>query len=89
VSHPRRTRQSREKEQGDVAIIHRTVQWHIGLSGEPTAPVPTVVRAINARHVAAPTVGWCTGLSGAPSDPREQRSTVPDLEGNHAPDKLQ
>jgi hypothetical protein len=38
----------------------------------------------------------CTGLSdvhrtvsGAPSDPQEQRSTVPDLEGNRAPDKLQ
>jgi hypothetical protein len=52
------TRRSREKEQGDVAIIHQTVRWCTGLSGEPTAPAPTVVRAINARHVAALTVGW-------------------------------
>jgi hypothetical protein len=28
-------------------------------------------------------------VSGAPSDPREQRSDVPDLEGDRAPDKLQ
>jgi hypothetical protein len=37
---------------GNVAKIHRTIRWCIGLSGEPTAPAPTVVRAINARHVA-------------------------------------
>jgi hypothetical protein len=30
-----------------------------------------------------------TGLSGVPSGPKEQRSALPDLEGNHAPDKLQ
>jgi hypothetical protein len=58
MSHPRRTHRSREKEWGDLAIIHRTVRWCTGLFGEPTAPAPTVVRVINARHVAAPTVGW-------------------------------
>jgi hypothetical protein len=36
VSHPRRTRHPREKQRGDVAIIHRTVRWCTGLSGEPT-----------------------------------------------------
>jgi hypothetical protein len=36
VSHPRRTRRPREKQRGDVAIIHRTVRWCTGLSGEPT-----------------------------------------------------
>jgi hypothetical protein len=36
VSHLRRTRRPREKQRGDVAIIHRTVQWCTGLSGEPT-----------------------------------------------------
>jgi hypothetical protein len=36
VSRPRRTRCSREKHRGDVAIIHRTVRWCTGLSGEPT-----------------------------------------------------
>jgi hypothetical protein len=78
-----------------MAIIHQTVRWCTGLSGEPTAPTPMVVRAINTRHMAAPTAG-STGLSGvhqtvssAPSDPQEQRSTLPDLEGNRAPDKLQ
>jgi hypothetical protein len=36
VRHPRRTCRSREKQLGDVAIIHRTVRWCTGLSGEPT-----------------------------------------------------
>jgi hypothetical protein len=36
VSHPRRTHRPREKQRGDVAIIHRTVWWCTGLSGEPT-----------------------------------------------------
>jgi hypothetical protein len=36
VSHPRRTRRPREKQRGDVAIIHRTVRWCTGLSDEPT-----------------------------------------------------
>jgi hypothetical protein len=36
VRHPWRTRRSREKQLGDVAIIHRTVRWCTGLSGEPT-----------------------------------------------------
>jgi hypothetical protein len=65
-----------------VAIIHRTVRWCTGLSGgAPDCPVsqrrqqPTVVRAINARHVVrangpgGPTVSCarygrrsCTGL---------------------------
>jgi hypothetical protein len=41
-------------------------------------------------------VSWCTGLScvhrtvsGAPTGPEEQRSDVPDLEGDRASDKLQ
>jgi hypothetical protein len=57
---------------------------------------PTVGHAIFARHVVAPMVGRGTGLSavhrtvfGAPIGPKLQRSTVPDLEGNRAPDKLQ
>jgi hypothetical protein len=44
----------------------------------------------------APTVSWCTGLSGvhrtvsgAPISPKEQRSDMPNLEGDHAPDSLQ
>jgi hypothetical protein len=77
VSHPRRTHRSWEKENGDVAIIHRTVRWCTRLSGEPTAPALTVVRAINARHVAcsngrlvhqtvrcAPDSVWCATWPG-------------------------
>jgi hypothetical protein len=36
VSHPRRTRRSREKDLRRTAKIHRTVRWCTGLSGEPT-----------------------------------------------------
>jgi hypothetical protein len=36
VSHLRRTRRPREKQRGDVAIIHRTIRWCTKLSGEPT-----------------------------------------------------
>jgi hypothetical protein len=35
VSHLRRTRRPREKQRGDVAIIHQTVRWCTGLSDEP------------------------------------------------------
>jgi hypothetical protein len=58
VSHPRRTRRPREKQRGDVAIIHRTVRWCTGLSGgapdypvSQRSPAPMVGRAIFARHV--------------------------------------
>jgi hypothetical protein len=71
----------------DVAIIHRTVRWCTGLSGEPT------VTSANGR----PCNPWAThGRSndrqGAPDSvrcangPELQRSSVPDLEGDHAPD---
>jgi hypothetical protein len=57
------------------------------------SPVPTVGRAIFARHVVVPTVGRGTRLSGvhrtvsgAPTGPKLQRSTAPDLEGDRAPD---
>jgi hypothetical protein len=53
------------KDKGDVAIIHRTVRWCTRMSGEPTAPAATVVRAINARHVAS-----SNGRLGAPDSVR-------------------
>jgi hypothetical protein len=40
------------KEMGDVAIIHWTVRWCTGLSGEPMVPAPTVGNAISRRRVA-------------------------------------
>jgi hypothetical protein len=51
-----------------TAIIHRTVRWCTGLSGEPTAASATVGRAIRRRRVAhangrlgAPDCLVCTG----------------------------
>jgi hypothetical protein len=51
-----------------VAKIHWNVQWCTGLSGEPTAPAPTVGSAISGRRVAkanghqvAPDCPVCTG----------------------------
>jgi hypothetical protein len=47
-----------------TAIIHRTVRWCTGLSGEPTVASATVGRAIHGRRVA------CTnGRQGAPDCP--------------------
>jgi hypothetical protein len=40
-----------------TTIIHRTVRWCTGLSGEPTATRATVGRQIRRRRVAALTVG--------------------------------
>ena len=47
-----------------MAIIHRTVRWCTGLSGEPTAASATVGRAIRERHVAR-----ANGRLGAPDCP--------------------
>jgi hypothetical protein len=51
-----------------TAIIHRTVRWCTGLSGEPTVASTTVGRAIRGRRVArgngrlgAPDCPVCTG----------------------------
>jgi hypothetical protein len=64
VSHPRRTRRSRETEKGDVAIIHRTVRWCTALSGEPT------VASANGRpRNLRTTRGSSNGRRGAPDCP--------------------
>jgi hypothetical protein len=70
VSHPRRTRRPREKQRGDVAIIHRTVRWFTGLSGEPTVASangrprnPRATRASSNGRKGAPDCLLCTGLS--------------------------
>ena len=47
-----------------TAIIHRTVRWCTGLSGEPTAASATVGRAIRGRRVAR-----ANGRQGAPDCP--------------------
>jgi hypothetical protein len=96
VSHPRRTRRPREKQRGDVAIIHQTVWWCTGLSGEPMVAYangrPRNIRATRGllqRSAGAPDCPVCTGLSGAPVSPVEQRLDMPNLEGDRAPDRLQ
>jgi hypothetical protein len=75
------------KEKGDVAIIHRTVRWCIGLSGEPTAPAANgrsrdqrATRGSRQRSVGH------IGLSDAPTGPEAQRSAAPDMERDRAPD---
>jgi hypothetical protein len=79
-----------EKGKGDVAIIHRTVRWCTGLSGEPTAPA-TNGRPRDQRTTRGPcqrSVGH-TGhrtVSCAPTDPKDQRSDAPDMEGDRALD---
>jgi hypothetical protein len=82
------------KTQRRTTIIHRTVWWCTGLSGEPT------VASVNGRlpnpwETHGPqqrSVGY-TGLSdvhrivsGVPTDPEDQRSDAPDMEGDRASD---
>jgi hypothetical protein len=52
------------KNRRRMAIIHRTVRWCTGLSGEPTAASATVGRAIRGRRVAR-----ANGRQGAPDCP--------------------
>jgi hypothetical protein len=68
VSHPRQTRRPREKQKGDVAIIHQTVWWCTGLSGEPTVAKRQRSAAQSAgdawqlqRSAGAPDCPACTG----------------------------
>jgi hypothetical protein len=75
------------KRQRRTTIIHRTIRWCTGLSGEPKALAakgcPRDHRAT--RGLCQRSVGH-TGLSGAPTDPEDQRSDAPDMEGDRAPD---
>jgi hypothetical protein len=61
----RRTGHSREKLLRRTTIIHRTVRWCTGLSGEPTAGSATVGRAIRVRRVVL-----ANGRLGAPDSVR-------------------
>jgi hypothetical protein len=68
MSHPWRTRRSWEKERGDVAIIHRTVWWRTGLSGEPTVAIANgrprnlrATRGLLQRSAGALDCPVCTG----------------------------
>jgi hypothetical protein len=66
-----------------MAIIHRTVRWCTGLSGEPTAASATVGCQIRRRCVArsngrqgAPDCPVCTGQCSVSQRPLEQRSAA-------------
>jgi hypothetical protein len=82
------------KEKGDVAIIHRTVWWCTGLSGESMAPAangrPRDQCATCGPHQRSVGHIGLSGVqrtvSGAPTGPEDQRSAVPGMEGNRAPD---
>jgi hypothetical protein len=87
VSHPRRTRRSREMKK-------ETWLKFTGLSDEPTALAANGrLRNLRATRVSLQRSVGHTGLSGvhrtvfrAPTSPEEQRSDAPDMEGDRAPD---
>jgi hypothetical protein len=64
-----------EKNRRRTTIIHRTVRWCTGLSGEPT-----VGHAIRGRHVAR-----TNGRQGAPDCP--VRQLAPEVQWSSAPEK--
>jgi hypothetical protein len=75
------------KMQRRTTIIHRTVRWCTRLSGEPTVASAND-RSRDLRATRGPqqrSVGH-TRLFDAPTDPEDQRSDAPDMEGDRAPD---
>jgi hypothetical protein len=82
------------KMQRHTAIIHWTVRWCTGLSGEPTVASangrlhnPRVTRDPQQQSVGHTRLsGVHRTVSGAPTDPEDQRSDAPDMEGDHVPD---
>jgi hypothetical protein len=82
------------KMQRRTAIIHRTVRWCTGLSGEPTVASvngrlcnPRATRGPQQRSVGHTRLsGVHRTVSGALTDPEDQRSDAPDMEGDRAPD---
>jgi hypothetical protein len=70
--------------------------WHTGLSGGAPDSVRCARLVSGEKACQLQRLAGGTGLSsvhrtvsGAPTGPELQRSSVPDLEGNHAPDRLQ
>jgi hypothetical protein len=51
-----------------TTIIHRTIRWCIGLSGESSAAKSSLSGRVQRRTAKIHrTVRWCTGLSGEPT----------------------
>jgi hypothetical protein len=77
-----------------MAIIHRTIRWCTRLSGEPTVAsangrlrYPRAMCGPQQRSVGHTRLSDVhRTVSGAPTDPEDQRSGVPDMEGDRAPD---
>jgi hypothetical protein len=82
------------KTQRRTAIIHRTVRWCTRLSGEPMVASangrlrnPRATRGPPQRSVGHTRLsGVHRTVFGAPTDPEDQRSDAPDMEGDRAPD---
>jgi hypothetical protein len=82
------------KKQRRTAIIHRTIRWCTRLSGEPTVASangrprnPRATRGPQQRSVGHTRLsGVHRTVSGAPTDPEDQRSDAPEMEGDCAPD---
>jgi hypothetical protein len=89
VSHPRRTRRSREKDMRRTTKIHRTVRCCTELSSEPTIASANG-RPQNLRATRGSSNGQLVHrtVSGAPISPEEQRSDMPNLERDRTPDSL-
>jgi hypothetical protein len=100
VSHPRRTRRSREKEKGvrikftglsggapDCPVAHRTVRCANGRQRQRSVAQSshnTWSRQRSVGHTGLS--GVHRTVSGAPTDPEDQRSTALRMERNQAPD---
>jgi hypothetical protein len=82
------------KMQRHTTIIHQTIRWCTGLSGEPTVASANG-RLRNPRATCGPQqrsvghtrlFGVHRTVSCAPTDPKDQWSDAPDMEGDRAPD---
>jgi hypothetical protein len=74
----------------DYPVVHRTVRWANGRQRQRLAVQSS--RDTWSRQRSAGGTGLSgvhRTVSGAPMGPKLQQLTVPDLEGNHAPDRLQ
>jgi hypothetical protein len=81
------------KTQRRTTIIHRTVRWCTGLSGEPTVANangrlcnPRATRGQQQRSVGHTGLsGVHQTVSGVATDPEDQRSDALNMEGDRAP----
>jgi hypothetical protein len=87
VSHPRRTRRSREKDQRLTAQIHQTVRCandrqHQRSAAQSSRDTWSRQRSVGHTRLS----GVHQTVSSAPTDPRDQQSAALHMERNQAPD---